>query len=267
MAKVRILSGSEPATLIEKNIMANGTYNASADDADGYSSVNVNVSPILISKTITENGTYSAHSEPGAPDGYSTVTVNVPAGAEGVIVGSDDPVSSQGVDGDYYYKRTPALKHVTSGWNYQNSSSASVGMSFTVSSAVRITGLRVYNRTNSVTLGTIQFGTNSVIYNSGVIPIPAGWYEHRLPTPIDLTPGITYTVMIAYNNSGYASYTPLTLLSSDVINITSGRYGSFPGNTDNSNAYAVDVMIDSSDTLEVIEQYKKVNGVWTPITI
>lgn len=77
MAKVRILSGSEPATLIEKNITANGTYNASADDADGYSSVNVNVSPILISKTITENGTYTAHSEPGAPDGYSTITVNV----------------------------------------------------------------------------------------------------------------------------------------------------------------------------------------------
>lgn len=43
MAKVRILSGSEPATLIEKNITANGTYNASADEADGYSSVNVNV--------------------------------------------------------------------------------------------------------------------------------------------------------------------------------------------------------------------------------
>lgn len=43
MAKVRILSGSEPATLIEKNITANGTYNASADDADGYSSVVVNV--------------------------------------------------------------------------------------------------------------------------------------------------------------------------------------------------------------------------------
>lgn len=77
MAKVRILSGSEPATLIEKNITVNGTYNASADDADGYSSVNVNVSPILISKTITENGTYSAHNEPGAPDGYSSVNVNV----------------------------------------------------------------------------------------------------------------------------------------------------------------------------------------------
>lgn len=82
MARVRILSGSEPTTLIEKNITANGTYNASADDADGYSSVNVNVVPILTTKTITENGTYSAHSEPGAPDGYSTVTVDVPTGPD-----------------------------------------------------------------------------------------------------------------------------------------------------------------------------------------
>lgn len=87
MAKVRILSGSEPATLIEKNITANGTYNASADDADGYSSVNVSVNPILITKSITENGTYTAHSEPGAPDGYSTVTVDVPTGSADITQG------------------------------------------------------------------------------------------------------------------------------------------------------------------------------------
>lgn len=38
-----IQTGSTP-TLITKNITANGTYNASSDDADGYSSVTVNVS-------------------------------------------------------------------------------------------------------------------------------------------------------------------------------------------------------------------------------
>lgn len=35
--------GSQP-TLITKNITQNGTYNASSDNADGYSSVDVNVS-------------------------------------------------------------------------------------------------------------------------------------------------------------------------------------------------------------------------------
>lgn len=66
-----------PPVIISKNITANGTYNATSDDADGYSSVYVNVSPSLVTKNITENGTYTAHSEPGAPDGYSSVSVNV----------------------------------------------------------------------------------------------------------------------------------------------------------------------------------------------
>lgn len=75
MAKVRILSGAELATLIEKNITANGTYNASADDADGYSSVNVNVQPNLYNPgTITENGTYTV---PAGYDGFASFTVNV----------------------------------------------------------------------------------------------------------------------------------------------------------------------------------------------
>lgn len=37
-------NGGSTPTLISKNISANGTYNASDDNADGYSSVNVNVS-------------------------------------------------------------------------------------------------------------------------------------------------------------------------------------------------------------------------------
>lgn len=37
--------GSEPATLIEKSIIQNGTYSARYDNADGYSSVNVDVIP------------------------------------------------------------------------------------------------------------------------------------------------------------------------------------------------------------------------------
>ena len=35
--------GGEPPVLINKNITANGTYNASDDNANGYSKVNVNV--------------------------------------------------------------------------------------------------------------------------------------------------------------------------------------------------------------------------------
>lgn len=68
--------GSEP-TLITKSITANDTYNASDDNADGYSSVTVNVQPNVGTKNITENGTYAASAD--SLDGYSSVTVSIPA--------------------------------------------------------------------------------------------------------------------------------------------------------------------------------------------
>lgn len=80
------------ATLITKNIDANGTYNASSDSADGYSSVTVAVpntytasdegkvvsNGALVAQTarpdtITTNGSYITTN-------YNSVTVNVPTG-------------------------------------------------------------------------------------------------------------------------------------------------------------------------------------------
>ena len=62
-------------TLAQKNITANGTYNASSDNAQGYSKVVVNVQPTLKEKTITQNGTYNASSDNAY--GYSKVTTNI----------------------------------------------------------------------------------------------------------------------------------------------------------------------------------------------
>lgn len=58
-----------------KSVTANGVYDASDDDADGYDQVTVNVTPSLGTKSITANGTYTASSD--ELDGYSSVTVNV----------------------------------------------------------------------------------------------------------------------------------------------------------------------------------------------
>ena len=84
--------GSPPPVLIEKNITANGTYTASDDSADGYSSVSVDVpntytqsdngkvvnNQTLVNQTaypteITANNTYDTTL-------YNSVTVNVPQG-------------------------------------------------------------------------------------------------------------------------------------------------------------------------------------------
>lgn len=71
-------SGGRIANLIEKNITANGTYNASDDGADGYSEVNVDVASAIVPKTITQNGTYNASED--SADGYNPVVVNVEGG-------------------------------------------------------------------------------------------------------------------------------------------------------------------------------------------
>lgn len=77
------------ATLITKNISANGTYNASSDSADGYSQVNVSVPASAVdsgTKSITANGNNQD------VVGYAAVNVNVPnsysAGDEGKVVSS-----------------------------------------------------------------------------------------------------------------------------------------------------------------------------------
>jgi hypothetical protein len=67
--------GGAISKLVTKTITANGTYNASSDNADGYSQVSVNVP--LTTKSITANGTYNASSDNAA--GYSQVSVNVKA--------------------------------------------------------------------------------------------------------------------------------------------------------------------------------------------
>lgn len=63
------------STLVAKTITQNGTYYPSDDDADGYSSVTVNIpgAPVLVPKTIAAKGVYDPTDDNA--DGYSLVTV------------------------------------------------------------------------------------------------------------------------------------------------------------------------------------------------
>ena len=76
---------SEEPILVSRRITKNDTYYASEDEADGYSSVIVEVPmPIIIDASgipITENGTYDA-SDYGV-DGVSKIVVAVPTGGGG----------------------------------------------------------------------------------------------------------------------------------------------------------------------------------------
>ena len=86
--------GGGEAVLVNKNISANGTYNASSDSADGYKKVVVDVPASAVdsgTKNITSNG--------NGQDvvGYAAVDVAVPnsysAGDEGKVVSSGTLVS------------------------------------------------------------------------------------------------------------------------------------------------------------------------------
>lgn len=89
------------ATLDAKTVTENGTYPASEDNLDGYSSVTVNVpEPDIEPKSITQNGTYNA--EDDHLDGYSSVTVNVTKatlGSKTINQNGTYSASSDGVDG------------------------------------------------------------------------------------------------------------------------------------------------------------------------
>lgn len=93
-----------PPTLIEKNITANGEYAASADDANGYSSVTVAVSPTLENKTITPTTAEQTITAGEGYDGLGTVTVNAVTAAIDENIVADNiksGVTILGVTGTY----------------------------------------------------------------------------------------------------------------------------------------------------------------------
>ena len=73
----------------ELNVTENGTY---SETGKAYSPVNVNVQPVLVTKTITENGTYNASSDDA--DGYSSVTVAVEGYAKKSIANTPTAIAT-----------------------------------------------------------------------------------------------------------------------------------------------------------------------------
>lgn len=83
------------------------TQNGNNIDCANYSTVSVNVSggsPTLITKNITANGTYNASSDNA--DGYSSVTVNVSGGGGGSWMGSNATKVQTYTDQKVYLKDT-----------------------------------------------------------------------------------------------------------------------------------------------------------------
>jgi hypothetical protein len=55
-------------------------------------------------------------------------------------------------------------------------------------------------------------------------------------------------------------------INSKITNPGRVRYGGFPGTVDSGSYSGVDLVIES-DLYKITDQYIKVNGIWTPITV
>lgn len=263
MAKVRAFTKAIQPVLDEIIITQNGVYTPPSN-IDGYNKITAMFPiPIITTKNITANGTYNA-SDDGAT-GYSSVNVNVPEGIPGIIIGENSPTPSQGVDGDYYYKRIIAPDYGIDGFGANSSSTTVSGTGFTIANQnINIVGLRAYNRGSSATATIGLYTSNGSLIDSFNVELSNGWNELYFDSPIELMANTSYYVIVSWSSSGHVIYTPINSITKDSrISSVYGTYGGIPGTIDNTNIYGCDILIESSTGYyKIVEQYIKANNNW-----
>ena len=145
-----------PLNLISKSITANGTYTASSDNADGYSSVTVNVSggggtyqaktnisPTTSSQTITPDSGY---------DALSSVQINaMPSGTAGT------PSATKGTVSNHSVSVTPSVTNTTG----YITGGTKTGTAVTVSASELVSGNKSITQ-NGTGIDVAEYATVSV---------------------------------------------------------------------------------------------------------
>lgn len=213
---------------------------------------------------ITQNGTYDT-----TLNDEVTVNVSGGGGSPGVYVGTENPLSSLGDDGDYYYKRIPGYltglkrSYVESFWT--NSSAYSSGNIFTVSEARKCLGLSVRLRSGAtVTIHLVNYDEKTLLASKSG-ELSAGWNALMLEQPVDLLPNVQYLVFTS------ANYTRLSYMANEssrtCVNVVKGIYNvnasTFTGTEDSANFYSSDVLMEP--VFRVTDQYLKVSGAWQDV--
>lgn len=154
----RVVSYDE-SVLTTKAITANGTYNASSDNADGYSSVTVNVptgSPTIQSLTVNPSTTQQTFNASGV-DGYKPVTVNaMPSGTAGT------PTATKGTVSNHAVTVTPS---VTNSAGYISGGTIN-GTAVTVTASELASGNKAITE-NGTDIDVVGYSTVSVDVPSG----------------------------------------------------------------------------------------------------
>lgn len=114
-----------PLNLITKTITANGTYSASSDNADGYSSVTVNVPSgggTMQTKTVTPTTSQQTVQPDSGYDGLSQVTVN-PIPSQYIVPSGNKSITANGTNIDVAEYATVSVNVSGSSKNVQTAQS------------------------------------------------------------------------------------------------------------------------------------------------
>lgn len=258
----------DPTLLAQKSITANGTYNASSDNADGYSSVTVNVpsgSPTLQAKTniapSTSSQTITADS---GYDGLSSVQINaMPSGTEGT------PTATKGTVSNHSITVTPNVTN-TAGYitgGTKTGTAVTVSASELVSGSETKTSNNTYDVTNlaelvvNVPTGTARSSSDLTV-SGATVTVPAGLYSTQAtksvasgsagtPTAskgtvsnhsITVTPSVTNTT--GYITGGTKTGTGVTVSASELV--SGSQTISANGTVDVTNLASVNVALTFS---------------------
>ena len=264
----RLTFDDDPTLLAQKSIIANGTYNASSDNADGYSSVTVNVpsgSPTLQAKTniapSTSSQTITADS---GYDGLSSVQINaMPSGTEGT------PTATKGTVSNYSISVTPSVTN-TAGYiagGTKTGTAVTVSASELVSGSETKTSNNTYDVTNlaelvvNVPTGTARSSSDLTV-SGATVTVPAGLYSTQAtksvasgsagtPTAskgtvsnhsITVTPSVTNTT--GYITGGTKTGTGVTVSASELV--SGSQTISANGTVDVTNLASVNVALTFS---------------------
>ena len=210
--------GGGSATLITKSITANGTYLATDDSADGYSSVTVNVSggstPTLQAKAATPTTSSQTITADSGYDGLSSVTVD--AIPSGYII----PSGSQSITENGTYDVTSKASVVvdvpsSSGMNVQ----AYTGMDYAAAASYTATDVTLtvaktgtynvswmgFRNTTSGTSGS-QLYINGSAYGSVYTTFTSSYGQSVELTGISLTEGDVLVVRARARSTSYRMY-------------------------------------------------------------
>lgn len=188
-------------------------------------------------------------------------------GAGGVYVGSTNPDTAIGEDGDYYYKRFDNTHLILSN-AFESSSNTNVyGNEYVINHSGNITKIRVLSadsQTISVRIGNLTEVLETI---NDVECVADEWKEVDLTTPISVSSGDHIIVQMLKDSSpGHFRFSAdQPTFYNTFGSFVNSRYGSsYPGSTETNRYVAADFVM-SLGYEYVGEQYYKSSGSWSQI--